>query len=172
MSINLYELTYEEFLNFGRAWSPGWTVSRQGFGWTLVFAPPGLTEIPSEAVYYRLLARRVEWHIADWMEHYVSEMAVKDRDDSRQIYTTTIRWIGQRVPTELATPITPKQNTREIAIILCNQLRHEFPERVFPDGAVSFPVPLLGREESADFAACIQNEMTLQGWLTEAFDQV
>jgi hypothetical protein len=172
MSINLYELTYEEFLNFGRAWSPGWTVSQQGFEWTLVFAPPGLTEIPSEAVYYRLLARRIEWHMIDWMENYVSEMAVEDGDDSSQIYTATIRWMCQRVPTELATTITPKQNTREIAITLCNQLRRELPDRVFPYSKMSFPVPLLGREESADFATCIRNETTLQGWLTEAFDQV
>ncbi len=172
MTINLYDLPYEEFLHFGCAWSPAWTDSQQGFGWTLVFAPPGLTEIPSEAVYYRLLARRIEWHMADWMEHYVSEMAVEDIDDSSQIYTATIRWICQRVPTELATSITPKQDTREIAIILCHQLRHEFPEQVFPNGTVLFPVPLLVREESADFAACIRHETTLQGWLIEAFDQV
>ena len=170
MTVNLYQLPYTEFLQLGRAWSPNWTDRQRGFGWTVVLAPPGLTEILSETGYYFLLARRIEWHIADWIENYGSEMAVDDSDDSHQVYIATVQMIAQTMPANLAVAINAQQTPTEIANIMSSYLHQAFHDRVFPHGEVAFPVPLLEREKSADFADCIRQEVTLQGWLTEAFD--
>lgn len=157
-----FELDYRTYLQQGRAWSPTWTNTRRSFDKWLVLAPPDVEAIESEADYFALLARRIEWMLNDWLERYGDELPIRvDLDDDDAIKAGTVEMIRQYIPPAVGMGLRDSQSNREIAeAIAC---REALPTLILP----LFPIVLPPREADDEFDYCITKEVTLQGWLIE-----
>ncbi len=148
---------YTEFLSQGRAFSPEWTANAHGFRWSVVLTPPGETSIESKEEYLDLLAKRVEFHIGDWMERYADEMNV-DPDDEADIWRGTLGLIESYTP-ELM--LSRNMDLAQVSALIV---------QVIPDiPYAEYPVECAADERSRDFADCFRSEITLDGWLIEVF---
>ena len=157
-----FERPYSDYLEQGRAWSPTWTATRRGFDRWLVLAPPGVETIDSEADYFALLSRRVEWMLEDWLDRYPDELPTRvDLDDPAAIRAGTVAMIGQYVPPAIGAGLRHSQSNRAIAEVIATPAL--FPNLVLPAFPVTLPPPL----ESDNFGACITEDSTLKGWLIE-----
>lgn len=157
-----FELPYSAFLEQGRAWSPTWKGERRGFGCWLVLAPPNVEAIESEADYFALLARRIEWMITDWIDRYADELPMRvDLDDEAAVRAGTVEMIRQALPPAIGMGLDESQSNRDLATtIACRELS---PVLQLP----AFPTALPPRAEDDEFDYCITKESTLQGWLIE-----
>jgi len=151
-------MNYTEFLSQGRAWSPEWAAnSRGGFRWSVVLTPPGKTSIKSKEEYLDLLARRVDFHIGDWMERYADEMNV-DPDDEAAVWRGTLALIESYNP-ELM--LSKNMDLAQVSALIV---------RAIPDiPYANYPVECATDEKSRGLAECFRSEITFDGYLIEIF---
>ena len=152
-------MSYEEFLSQGRAYSPEWTPTTQGFRWSVVLTSPGVDIIDSDDEYLDYLALRVAFHIDDWMERYADEMDV-DLGDEKAVRLATIQLIESYIPD---LELSQFLNSEQIAELIVKFI----PDRQISNSA--YPADCADSERSRDLADCIRSEITLDGWLIEVF---
>jgi hypothetical protein len=161
-SMDNFNLSYREFLNRGRAWSPTWSSQHRGFDCWLIFAPPGVTTLETEADYRTLLARRVEYLLQDWLELYSDELPLSvDREDEAAVWVATLEMIAEYIPLRISPDLTVPMAASAAAQTIAQTV---MPPRL---ATIQFPVDLPLLEPDEDYAYCLV-ETTLKGWVIEA----
>lgn len=167
----LANIDYRNYLENSVAWSPQWGDRKRGFYFCMILIPPGLTRIESLDEYLYLLAKRMEFHVIDFIERHSDELFVSSAASREDKKIAIYQRIREAALAEVSDQIEDDMSIFQVCQIVCSIENNELIEKAFTKGSPLelFPIDSdsFNSDPNEEFADLVQSEVSLEGFLTE-----